>query len=153
MGLMYYRPLDGSDPLPIAVGAQGPEGPEGPEGPQGPQGDATQEYVDQQDALIKGYVDTRIQSGVAHTGGTSGEVAITFPVPFAVPPVVTVSGTTALALDAAQVGACIVENSITVNGFTARAYVASSGETTAAWALLWIAVGPVAAAQVLPEEG
>jgi len=48
MGLMYYKPLDGSDPFPIAVGAQGPEG---PEGPQGPPGDATKEYVDQQDAL------------------------------------------------------------------------------------------------------
>ena len=93
MGLMYYRPLDGSDPLPIAVGAQGPEGPEGPEGPQGPPGDATKEYVDQQDALkvsksgdtmtgplvvpaptatghaaTKGYVDAIYKGGTDGTG-------------------------------------------------------------------------------------
>lgn len=35
---MYYKPLDGSNPIPIAIGPEGPMGPEGPIGPIGPGG-------------------------------------------------------------------------------------------------------------------
>ena len=57
MGLMFYKPLDGSDPIPIARGAQGNQGPrgypgdKGDTGPQGPPGEVSKAYVDQQDAL------------------------------------------------------------------------------------------------------
>ena len=32
MGLMYYKPLDGSDPIPVARGPRGEQGPPGPQG-------------------------------------------------------------------------------------------------------------------------
>jgi hypothetical protein len=40
MGLMFYKPLDGSEPIPISRGAQGDQGPRGYPGDKGDVGPA-----------------------------------------------------------------------------------------------------------------